>query len=252
MPGLEFLHLQAPPSTANGVDTSMREIRLLAYHAGQCDPKKCTALRLRRFGLMTFVPRPSSIPRGVVLLTPKADRALSPADAPRAERRGLAIIDVSWKRETFPAVPQAAGRALPYLLAAALAPPDLDRTGTFWFGKDFSQYAAAMREGARQSGWLIHDHFSAEPHAAALMYPLYVTAGKTLPEVDDGGTLAGRLKADPLAPADAAGFDHSAQQAAPPAHRFLKPLPDFVHLVARRTRLRHLEQNLAGAQPLPQ
>jgi pre-rRNA-processing protein TSR3 len=118
MPGLEFLHPQAPPSTANGVDTSMREIRLLAYHAGQCDPKKCTALRLRRFGLMTFVPRPSSIPRGVVLLTPKADRALSPADAPRAERRGLAIIDVSWKRETFPAVPQASGRALPYLLAA--------------------------------------------------------------------------------------------------------------------------------------
>src|SRR5256884_5016116 len=39
--------------------------------------------RLRRFGLMTFVPRPSSIPRGVVLLTPKAARALSPADAAR-------------------------------------------------------------------------------------------------------------------------------------------------------------------------
>ena len=96
----------------------MGEIRLLAYHAGQCDPKKCTALRLKRFGLMTFVPRPSSIPRGVVLLTPKAARALSPGDAARAERRGLAIVDVSWKRDTFPAVPQAAGRALPYLLAA--------------------------------------------------------------------------------------------------------------------------------------
>jgi len=96
----------------------MHEIRLLAYHAGQCDPKKCTALRLKRFGLMTFVPRPSSLPRGAVLLTPKADRALSPADAARAERRGLAIVDVSWKRESFPAVPQATGRALPYLLAA--------------------------------------------------------------------------------------------------------------------------------------
>ena len=44
--------------------------------------------------------------------------------------------------------------------------------------RDFSQYEAAMREGASQSGWLIHDHFSAEPHAAALMYPLYVGAGK--------------------------------------------------------------------------
>jgi hypothetical protein len=67
---------------------------------------------------------------------------------------------------------------LPYLLAAAFGPPGLERLGTFWFGKDFSQYAAAMREGARQSGWLIHDHFSAEPHTPALMYPLYVAAGK--------------------------------------------------------------------------
>lgn len=96
----------------------MPTIRLLAYHAGQCDPKKCTALRLERFGLMTFVSRPSSLPRGVLLLTPKAERALSPADAPRAERRGLAIVDVSWKRDAFPAVPQATPRALPYLLAA--------------------------------------------------------------------------------------------------------------------------------------
>jgi pre-rRNA-processing protein TSR3 len=96
----------------------VRTIQLLAYHAGQCDPKKCTALRLERFGLMTLVPRPSVLPRGVVLLTPKAERALSPADAPRAERRGLALLDVSWKRDMFPAVPQATARALPYLLAA--------------------------------------------------------------------------------------------------------------------------------------
>ena len=96
----------------------MRPIRLLGYHAGQCDPKKCTSLRLVRFGRMTLVPRPSRLPPGVVLLTPKAERALSPADAPRAVRRGLAIVDVSWKRGAFPAVPQATPRALPYLLAA--------------------------------------------------------------------------------------------------------------------------------------
>jgi hypothetical protein len=67
---------------------------------------------------------------------------------------------------------------LPYLVAALFGPSDLERIGTFWFMRDFSQYEAAMREGASQSGWLIHDHFSAEPHAAALMYPLYVGAGK--------------------------------------------------------------------------
>src|SRR5256712_12100011 len=93
-------------------------IRLVAYHARQCDPKKCTSRRLARLGLMTFVPRPSALPRGAVLLTPQAERALSPADGVRAERRGLAIVDVSWKRGKFPPVPQATARALPYLLAA--------------------------------------------------------------------------------------------------------------------------------------
>ena len=96
----------------------MAPIRLLAYHAGQCDPKKCTSLRLKRFGLLALVPRPSGLPRGAIILTPKAERALSPADAPRAERRGLAVVDISWKRGRFPSVPQGAGRALPYLLAA--------------------------------------------------------------------------------------------------------------------------------------
>jgi len=96
----------------------MEGIRLLAYHAGQCDPKKCTSLRLARFGFLTLVPRPSSLPRGSVLLTPLAERALSPADGPRAERRGLAVLDVSWKRGKFPTVPAATARALPYLLAA--------------------------------------------------------------------------------------------------------------------------------------
>ena len=96
----------------------MKTIRLLAYHAGQCDPKRCTARRLERLGLMTFVPRPSALPKGALLLTPEADRALSRADVPRAERRGLAVVDVSWKRGEFPKVPQATPRALPYLLAA--------------------------------------------------------------------------------------------------------------------------------------
>jgi pre-rRNA-processing protein TSR3 len=97
-------------------------IRLFAYHAGQCDPKKCTARKLERLGLLTFVPRSTSLPAGTLLLTPQADRALSRADAPRARRHGLSVLDLSWnvteKRGMFPAVPRAVGRALPYLLAA--------------------------------------------------------------------------------------------------------------------------------------
>src|SRR5207248_8929960 len=67
---------------------------------------------------------------------------------------------------------------LPYLLSTFFGPAHLERIGTFWFMRDFSQYEAAMREGASQAGWLIHDHFSVEPHSASLMYPLYVGAGK--------------------------------------------------------------------------
>ena len=35
-----------------------------------------------------------------------------------------------------------------------------------------------MRQGAEQSGWLVHDPFTAEPHQAAFMFPLYVGVGK--------------------------------------------------------------------------
>jgi hypothetical protein len=68
--------------------------------------------------------------------------------------------------------------ALPYLVSAWSGPADLERLGTFWFARDFSQYQAAMREGAQQSGWLVHDHFSAEGHQPAFVYPLYTGMGK--------------------------------------------------------------------------
>ncbi len=100
----------------------MAPVRLYAYHAGQCDPKKCTARKLERLGLITLVPRIASLPAGTLLLTPEVERALSHADAPRAHRHGLSVLDLSWnitqKVGGFPAAPRAVGRALPYLVAA--------------------------------------------------------------------------------------------------------------------------------------
>lgn len=92
-------------------------IRLYGYHAGECDPRRCTSKRLQRLGLLRLVGRPDLLPRGCLLLTPVAVRALSPGDAGVALRRGLAILDVSWKRGRFPRVPGSRPRALPYLLA---------------------------------------------------------------------------------------------------------------------------------------
>jgi hypothetical protein len=67
---------------------------------------------------------------------------------------------------------------LPLLLAACCAPDAARGLGTAWFINDFAQYESAMRQGAQQPGWLIYDVFTAEPHAPAFMFPLYVGLGK--------------------------------------------------------------------------
>lgn len=92
-------------------------IRLYGYHAGECDPKRCTSKRLERLGLLLLVGKPGRLPRGCLVLTPLAEKALSRGDAARARRRGLAVLDVSWKKGRFPEVPGSPSRALPYLLA---------------------------------------------------------------------------------------------------------------------------------------
>ncbi len=93
-------------------------MELLAYDARQCDPKRCTARKLARFGLVRVVPRLEGLPRGCVVLTPAAGTRLSSRDGPQAERRGLAVLDLSWKRGTFPRRTPGVERSLPYLVAA--------------------------------------------------------------------------------------------------------------------------------------
>jgi chromate transport protein ChrA len=67
---------------------------------------------------------------------------------------------------------------LPWMLSACCAPAGATGLGTVWFVNDFAQYESAMRQGAQQPGWLVFDVFTAEPHQPALMFPLYVGAGK--------------------------------------------------------------------------
>src|SRR5258708_7212740 len=66
----------------------------------------------------------------------------------------------------------------PKILAACCAPAGATGLGTAWFVNDFAQYESAMRQGAEQAGWLVRDPFTAEPHTAAFMFPLYVGIGK--------------------------------------------------------------------------
>ena len=73
---------------------------------------------------------------------------------------------------------------LPHLLSACCAPPGATGLGTAWFVNDFAQYESAMRQGAEQPGWLVHDPFTAEPHQPAFMFPLYVGMGKLAATLD--------------------------------------------------------------------
>lgn len=70
-------------------------MKLLVYYAKQCDPKKCTAKKLYRMGLVGFIPSIKRAPQGTLLLSPFAERALSPRDSGSP---ALLALDCSWKR----------------------------------------------------------------------------------------------------------------------------------------------------------
>ena len=94
-------------------------MRLYAYDAGQCDPKKCTARKLARLGLITSLNALRKIPYKTILLVPIAEQALSPAD--RAATSSITVFDCSWKQiapfEEALMRLKRTKRALPYLIA---------------------------------------------------------------------------------------------------------------------------------------
>ena len=94
-------------------------IRLFAYHLKQCDPKKCTALKLARFGLVKPLFKRRSIPARAINLNPFSEVAFSPADRLVAEEYGILAVDCSWMRseEVFALNMRGKSRCLPYLIA---------------------------------------------------------------------------------------------------------------------------------------
>lgn len=88
------------------------------FDAEHCDPKRCTAKKLARFGLVRVVDQMGRIRRGTLVLDARGETVLSRDDARRASVSGLAVMDVSWRRNEFPPVRGGDARRLPYLLAA--------------------------------------------------------------------------------------------------------------------------------------
>ena len=94
--------------------------RIIVYQAKQCDPKKCTTIKMKRHDLINVVYQIKLIPRGSVILNPFSKTAFSPADRERAESSGLAAIDCSWVHadDMFEILRRGTSRCLPYLIAS--------------------------------------------------------------------------------------------------------------------------------------
>ena len=94
-------------------------IRISIYHANQCDPKRCTGLKLKRHGLARIVTRTRFMPKRAIILNPFGEIAFSPADRQRIADFGLAALDCSWEHaeKVLSHHVKGTSRCLPVLLA---------------------------------------------------------------------------------------------------------------------------------------
>lgn len=96
-----------------------KPVKIVVYHAGQCDPKKCTALKLKRHGIIRTVRQTKFLPKRAAVLNPFSKIAFSPADSQRVEKFGLVALDCSWEHAKKVLLKRVRGtsRCLPMLVA---------------------------------------------------------------------------------------------------------------------------------------
>jgi len=101
---------------------------LTVYYASQCDPKKCSGLkvwrlykqgRFKQLKSLNLVKSLSKIPRFSVILNPLSSRTLSVNDQPIFLRSGITVLDCSWNQaESIFKFKFPNSRRIPTLLAA--------------------------------------------------------------------------------------------------------------------------------------
>ncbi len=93
--------------------------KIIIYHANQCDPKRCTGLKLKRQGKARIVRKTRFLPKRAVVLNPYSEIAFSPADRNRIADFGLVALDCSWEHAEKVLLKQVRGtsRCLPFLIA---------------------------------------------------------------------------------------------------------------------------------------
>ena len=75
-------------------------MKVTVFHADECDRKKCTTLKMEKFGKCRVVYNINKIPAGALVLNPFSEKAVSFKDAKMVEHRGIVGLDCSWNEVT--------------------------------------------------------------------------------------------------------------------------------------------------------
>jgi len=93
--------------------------RIYCLHYRECDPKKCTALKLKKFNLLKIIKKIKGVLNNSIVLNPFARTELTIDDRAIIIRYGLIVIDCSWnKLLDLKKFNLGVSRRLPPLLAA--------------------------------------------------------------------------------------------------------------------------------------
>jgi pre-rRNA-processing protein TSR3 len=96
-------------------------MKVTVYHAEQCDPKKCTSMKLQKQGKIKVVPNLNMLPKGAIILDPFSEKSASPEDREIVENNGIVGLDCSWnqiQKSNIMFKGKKYHRSLPFLVAA--------------------------------------------------------------------------------------------------------------------------------------
>jgi len=79
-------------------NSAMESSKLFCLHYNQCDPKKCTSFRLKKFNLLKIIKSIRGSQKKSIILTPFAVQEISIEDREKLSKFGLIVIDCSWKK----------------------------------------------------------------------------------------------------------------------------------------------------------
>lgn len=97
----------------------MTEIKIYCLHYGDCDPDKCTALKLKKLKIIKFIPKIRGSLRNCVVLNPFSSKEINKGDRDLIIKYGLMVIDCSWNKILNKKIPETKNpRKLPSLIAA--------------------------------------------------------------------------------------------------------------------------------------